>query len=369
MPSRFARCIGVLAAAGALAAQEHAAKWRPVPGLAAAQPLRVPLPRPRSPDTGAGAVFAARGRDHSVLWIQDDKLQEAPLRLSAVGSAPIDIDFGNKPPVSLQLGDFDGDGRDEVIVRSLARGILVVHLDEPDRVIPDSRPSRGLNTDGPWFSGRAFDWFGDGRAAPLFIEGSRVLARRDPFTKTETVVLVDLGAANVPAGTTIAGTAGDFDLDGMPDLVLALPERGLVWCRHEGTRTAPRFSEPIPLWPAEPGVLVTSVQMFPIDDDPWPDLVLGTVERAREGTGDFAVRVPRVPTAAEAAKLRELEAQVAPQTAPRLPTNLLPRESGSDPFATLLAAKRRADRIDELRWREQPMVARAPLVHYRSLRR
>jgi hypothetical protein len=363
------RCLLLLVVAGALAAQERAAKWRPVPGLASAQPLPVLLP-PMPALAGASAVFTARGVDLSMLCLRNGDLHETPIR----PAPPLGVSrpaFQDAARCSLQIGDFDGDGSEEVLARLPSQKAFV-------RTVATPRQSAWIPLragDGAWFSGCAFDWFGDGCAALVFVDGSRVVAAQRVFAMdTRLEPLVDLGDAKI-----LAGTAGDFDLDGLPDLVLVMPDRGFVWCRHEGTRTEPRFSAPIPLWPADPGVVVTSVLLFPIDDDPWPDLVVGSAMRAFDGHSDFSLREPRTTDEIEQAT-RALENQPAAgantesttpglldrgNTQPPLPA-LLGRNTGDNPFAKLLEVKNRQDRIEALRWREIPMTARAPVVHYRS---
>lgn len=173
---------------------------------------------------------------------------------------------------------------------------------------------------------------------------------------------------DLPAGDTAAASAGDFDLDGLPDLLVALPQRGLVWYRNEGTRRDPRFSAAIPLWPSTPGKLVTWVMLAPVDDDPWLDVLVGTAVPTVDTVADFTARLARQRTPEEQQELARLETKLSGQA---LQSQLGNAGAGAGPdvFQHLLAKRDWEQRRDRLKWREQPMTAEPPVVHLRERRR
>lgn len=366
MPSspRLVAALAVLTAVAA-PAQQRAGRARPVPGVAAPQPLPDQLPKARAIDRGAGYVLAQRGGQPVVLWCEN-VLREAPFARGDAPDVP-QLGFGIGPPDSLQIGDFDGDGQDDVLGRFDRNVALLL----PDRVPQMARRSPHLlreRADGPWFSGRAFDWFGDGRADVAFFDGTKIKVHREILGDGPTDVLLDLGETNLPLDATAAGTAGDWDLDGLPDLVLALPERGLVWCRHEGSRTVPKFREPTPLWPTAPGVVVCSLVLFPVDEDPWPDLVVSTAAPVAQERADFVRRVPRGGRSqADNELLRQAEADLADleREAARVQAGLA-SERAEGPFGRLLRKQQLEATIARLRWQDVPMAVQRPYVHLRA---
>jgi len=143
-----------------------------------------------------------------------------------------------------------------------------------------------------WLAGRAFDWTGDGKADIAFARGSDVCLLTEGPASTNGQLLLHLAEDERPAMAEILGTAADWDRDGDVDLVLAIPERGIVWCRNDSTTSAPVFTRPLPLWPAPPLELTTLLLAHDLDDDGWPDLLLGSTTRTPT-TPDHYVRQRR----------------------------------------------------------------------------
>ena len=316
-------------------AQERAGNPRPVPRLGAPQAL--PLQLPRSMAAGNGVPFALQRQDREQLVVWFDTVSRKTKFARDPGELVERIEQVENAPHSLLVGDFDGDGTEEVVARFMFRLVrLVVDL------VPQHEPKAvRVQDDGPWFAGRAADWDGDGLADIAFFSGSRVMLHHKVFEDGPTTVLLDLGPNNLSPDATAAGTIGDWDLDGLVDLVLALPERGLVWCRNEGARHAPKFSAPIPLWPKAPGEEVLSLVLVPVDDDPWPDLIVSTAIPGNDDTHGFPMRKPRLRTPAETQAMQAAEAERAALRASR-PMDGLERlglQRPGNPFELLLEQK------------------------------
>lgn len=360
MPSRSPlRCLLLLGVAGTLAAQEHAPAV-PVSPLAPPRALAWPVPCARTPQNGAGFVIDANGGKPLLRWFAG-LLHGEPLG-SPAADAP------GTATRQLLLGDFDGDGSVEVLARGYD-GVELLRLDGRDAGLARTQRMRLQAAGERWLSGTACDWFGDGMAAVARTNQEEIVVQRRILAGDQAQTLLRFDPRDLPRGAGIVGSAGDFDLDGLPDLVIALPERGLVWYRNEGTRTAPRFSAAIPLWPATPGVVVTWILVAPIDGDPWPDVLMGTAAPASERAGDFELRVPRLRTPEQDAELRQLQAKIA---GPELKERLGPLPGSGDPnphdgwrSPTLKFELRR----DELLWRDQQMTSQPPVVFLRSPRR
>lgn len=338
---------------------------RPVPRLASPQALPEQLPRSMAAGNGAPFALVQRDRQRFVLWT--DSLTHQTEFARDPGAAVEPIDQGKNGPHSLQVGDFDGDGTDDVVARFV---FGLAHLVVDQKVTKEPKSVR-VEEDGPWFAGRAADWDGDGLAEIAFFSGSRVMLHHRVFDDGPTTVLLDLGPDNLHPEATAAGTTGDWDLDGFVDLVLALPDRGLVWCRNEGARNAPKFSAPIPLWPNTPGTVVTSLLLFPVDDDPWPDLVVSTATQGFDEGFGFVMRTPRLRTPAEESELRTAESERQALRRARTPVAGLERlgvQRDENPFDRLLEQKRIDDHIARLRWNMVPMTALAPYVQLRTRR-
>lgn len=357
--------VGILLASTATAtAQERAPRWRPVPRLSSPEPL--PAQLPRGAGVGRGASFALLRRDQQpfVLWTSDRVTNQAEFERDP--DAAVDsIVPGKDAPHSLQVGDFDGDGEDDVVGRWTV-GIRQLVVGDVPKHVARSQP---VHLEGPWFAGRAADWDGDGSAEIAFFAGSTVMLHHKVFDDGPTTQLLDLGPDNLHPDATAAGTTGDWDLDGLVDLVFALPQRGLVWCRNEGTRAAPRFSAPIPLWPNTPGTVVTSLVLFPVDDDPWPDLVVSTAMQGHDDGFGFVGRMPRPRSPVEEQQLQAAEAELHAFRRVRQPVDGLERlglKKEENPFDRLLGQKRLDERITRLRWIDVPMVAQAPYVQLRT---
>ena len=126
------------------------------------------------------------------------------------------------------VGDFDGDGVDDFLGRDFGAPVLLEPGKQP-RPVPNPPPMMRDPEMGPWFSGRAHDWDGDGNADVLFFTDATVRVMRGVLGDPTFSTLVDLSSAPLPAGGPIAGTTADRDLEGMVDLVVSLrsaPSRG-----------------------------------------------------------------------------------------------------------------------------------------------
>jgi hypothetical protein len=355
----------------AVPAQERAAKARPVPGLAAPAPLPPQLPRVRAADRGACFALAQRPDKSTAVLTYQLVLREVSFAVDP--AAPVEeIGDEHRSLASLVVGDFDGDGADEVLGRDLQGHPVVLVAGRAPEPAPRERASAPDPVMGPWLSGRAHDWDGDGSADLLFLSGTKVQVLRGVYAARGCSTLLDLQGTFLPPGGPIAGTACDWDLDGMVDLVVSLPERGVLWCRNEGTRAAPRFAQPSVLWPAAPGVVVTSLLAFRVDDDPWDDLIVGTAAFGDDAAHRVVVRMPRVDRTPE--QDEELRAALAARARQRqgaaLGNALGNAGQAATPsmFERLLAAKELDDRIAALQWNHVAMVAQAPYVQLRTRR-
>ncbi|MBL8755183.1 MAG: VCBS repeat-containing protein, partial [Planctomycetes bacterium] len=343
----LAFAIGLSLAPGTLAAQ--------VPGLLATLPLPG-LPRVLRLDVGTSFVLApASDGTLDLQWVAGT-LRTTP----ACDWRTADEPGKDAPlPASLVGGDFDGDGKVEFVQR----------IGERYHVLgADTAPTHG-RTQGIWFSGRCFDLDGDGKAELPSHDGAQILQLVDALGTPRTEPLLDLNAHLLPGTAIEAGTAGDYDRDGDVDLVLALPERGLVWLPNLGPKSATRFGPPVPLWPYEPGTRVSGLLLEDFDGDGWPDLFVASC--ARGGSGPFAFQHDeerRDRTPRQEAELRRLEQKPAA----RPPEASLPQMPGTlhserpDPFARLLEWKEHQDRARSLRCITTPWHARPVVVHVRK---
>ncbi|HEX5052964.1 MAG TPA: VCBS repeat-containing protein [Planctomycetota bacterium] len=275
------------------------------------------------------------------------------------------------------LGDFDGDGSDDVCLRLNASNARRIWTGNGPRDVTLAGFPGGEADDAAartWLSGRAFDWNGDGRADLAFAQGGDVRMLTNVFDRdSPEQVLVHL-AEGLPAGTWLVGSAGDWDRDGAPDLVLALPERGIVWCKNTGTATTPAFGQVMPIWPAVPGEIVTALHLQDRDGDGWLDLFIGSAHRA-DGSGDFTMLEPRTDlTPLELAEQERLQAQLTAhaQHERRVAAGLEPPSPveqlvGSDFRGTPAHAVRDlTSALHRLQFREQPFVANAARWHARK---
>jgi hypothetical protein len=367
--------IAVLACGAAIPAQERAGKARPVPGLTAPRALPPQLPRVHVAD--AGACFALAPRPDGATAVLTYALVLRQETFSSDPADPLEEISGarTKSLRSLVVGDFDADGADDVLGRDFGAPVLLAPGERP-RPVPHPPTMMRDPEMGPWFSGRAHDWDGDGRADVLFLTDAKVRVMRGVLAKPTFATLIDLAGAFLPPGGPIAGTTADWDLDGMVDLVVSLPQRGVLWCRNEGTRAAPRFAQPSVVWPATPGVVVTSLLAFRVDDDPWDDLIVGTAAFGDDAEHRVVVRMPRVDRTPEQdeelrAALAERQQQQQGAALRAAVGNALgdarPVAFGWDD--RLRAMKALDDRIAALQWTSVPMVAQAPYLQLRARQR
>jgi hypothetical protein len=263
------------------------------------------------------------------------------------------------PQLCVTKGDFDGDGFSEHLQWLAGRIRVAGQAKAPQ---PESPP-------GTWFSGSARDLDGDGKDELLSHVGARVVRMRDVLKEPCTDTLVDLTAHLLPGTAIEAGAAGDWDRDGDVDLVLALPERGLVWLPNGGGAETPRFDVPVPLWPAAPGVRVCGLLLEDFDGDGWLDLFVTTCGRGSDGPFAFQHDEPRLDrTPAQDEELRRLERErgTIPRAGGELPTMPGTLHGGTvNPFERILQQKERADRIRNLRSIRTPWHARPVVVHVR----
>jgi hypothetical protein len=83
----------------------------------------------------------------------------------------------------------------------------------------------------------------------------------------------------------------DWDGDGLPDLILGLVERtrdgwrnrGVYWCRNVGTKTVPKFGPPQLLVADNDRVETTGICVADWNGDGRPDLIASRIERYEEG--------------------------------------------------------------------------------------
>jgi hypothetical protein len=120
-----------------------------------------------------------------------------------------------------EIGDFDGDGRDELLARDGDAYSLV----RPDAapVLLDPAPFVGLS------SLRAADMDGDGRSDLLAASSPDGLDRDMYLLRSEGAGFAPPQALGVFITSALRGI-GDLDHDGRPDLVVAVEEGGLIVC-------------------------------------------------------------------------------------------------------------------------------------------
>lgn len=245
---------------------------RPCPGLQAVVELAW-LPPSRGIARGAGFVLTGQGARVEALAVAPD--------YTVVHSFPgAPVVLPDAPTCS--VGDFDGDGSDEVLAKN-GTDFVVYPFDGKRPYVVGRRASLlDDGSDGPWLSGRACDWNGDGRADLAVARDHDIVVLTDTLAGSWTgIALGDLPEADGEMG--LVATAGDFDGDGLPDLVFASPRRGLLWCRNDGTRTEPHLGEPRPLWPAEVDTFVTAVLLHDVDGDGWRDVLACRAQRGAHG--------------------------------------------------------------------------------------
>lgn len=323
------------------------------PGLAPARELPG---LPRIPSLQQGACFLLEPHERS-LALELRWFAGTPQRTAFVDWTAAEAPDKTAPETaSFVIGDFDGDGADETLLR---RG-------DGYRAMGIRRAPDGARAPGTWFSGRVFDIDGDRKADLCTFADATVARLVDALGTPRMEPVLTLTSHLLPGSAIEAGTAGDFDRDGKVDLLLALPERGLVWCRGIGAAGAVQFTAPIPLWPAMPGERVTGLLLADLDQDGWLDVfVSASIPTGNSSPFAFSHREDRRDrTPAEEARLQALLQPQPAEGGIRLPSTL--HTPTVNPFERMLEMKERRDRIQALQTRESRWLALPVRVHRRK---
>lgn len=199
-------------------------------------------------DADRDLVFQNVWTGNVSVWVMDGTTR-AGLE-AASPPAPVDVD-----PLAWSLrtsGDFNQDGQGDLVFQNVATGAISVWLMEPDAAVPTRAANTLTNPAAPQAGARARlatsgDFDGDGRSDLVFQDaesGAVSVWLMDGTTRiAERVTDPD---APVDRASWRVATAGDFDADGQSDLVFqnVTSARIVVWLMNGVMRTTGDFTTP-----------------------------------------------------------------------------------------------------------------------------
>ena len=160
--------------------------------------------------------------------------------------------------MGVDAGDYDSDGRMDILVTTFVKEPYSLYRNNGDRTFTDQAAMAGIGLPTTPFSGwgtRLFDWDNDGRLDVLFVNGHATDSDRDPLARPdleqpmqlfrngskggrfEPVSLGLLDAPIIGRGAAF----GDYDSDGFTDALVCDLEGQVLLLHNEAGRSAARF--------------------------------------------------------------------------------------------------------------------------------